>query len=164
MHTVARRIRRSNRWAVAVAAAIGAAGALLLGSLTIASGAPTAGIPHVVDFSTLNAGRPVAGRMFEGLAIINRTGLTGDPQRFTSVRCDAEVGGRRLHAKRLVYGHPQNGLVQVVVCGWRIPATAAGKTLRYWRYSDPGFKRGAIVDFGGTHIGSPVSTWLVTKP
>ena len=118
--------------------------------------------PHDVDFSPIHTQHPVAGRMFEGLAIINRTGLLGTAYRFTSVRCDAEVGGKRLHATHFVYRKPRRGYVQVVVCGWRIPADAAGKTLRFRRDSAFGGWRGAVVVIRGSEtVGGPLISWRV---
>ena len=70
--------------------------------------------------------------MFEGLAI-NRSGLNGTPERFSYVRFAAAIGNKRLPARHLVYGQPRGGSLQVIVCAWRIPADAAGKTLRLWK-------------------------------
>jgi hypothetical protein len=122
--------------------------------------------PDDVDFSTLHAQHPVAGHMFDGLAIIDRTGLNGAPYRFTSVRYDAEIGGKRLRAKHLIYGEPRRGSVQVVICGWRIPANAAGETLRFWPNPEFGGNwRGAVVVIRGSEtVGGPPLTWRVTRP
>ncbi len=98
----------------------------------------------------INADRPVAGQMFEGLTIINRTGLVGRPVPFASVRCDAQIGKERLSATKLAYGVPHRGGLTLVVCGWHIPANAAGKTLRLWKYGAGTAGHQAIVHIGGS--------------
>ena len=158
------RLSRSTRWVVAVAAVVLAVGGTLLGSLASASAGPPP--PDDVDFSRLNARSPVAGHRFEGLAIINRTGLNGSPRRFSSVRCDAEIGGKRLRARHLVYGEPRNGDLQVIVCGWFIPADTAGKTLRFWQNAAGAGGRCAVVRLrpDGNASYSKTFTWRVTNP
>ncbi len=140
--------------------------ASFIGTLTIASAGPP--MPDDVDFSTLNAHRPVPGHLFEGMTIINRTGLNRYPERPTAVRCDAEVGGKRLRARKLVYGEPRDGYTQVIVCGWLVPADAGGETLRFWKNKDPnciGCGRRAVVVFEGSHFtGSPEYRWHIRKP
>jgi hypothetical protein len=155
-----------NRRTAAGALTAAVVGALLSWSLATASAGPPP--PDDVDFSTLNARPPVAGRVFEGLTIINRTGLNNAPEKPSAVRCDAEVGGRRLRARKLVYGEPRLGYMQVIVCGWLIPADAAGKTLRFWKNRDPGCigcgRRAVAVFENSGSTGSPEYTWRIRKP
>ena len=54
--------------------------------------------------------------------------------------------------------------MQVIVCGWLIPADAAGKTLRYWHNPGGDDLRRATIAFRGEHIGGPVHTWQVARP
>ena len=121
--------------------------------------------PRQVDFSTVNADHPVAGRIFEGLTIVNRSGLIGPPARFTSVNCDAEIGNHRLPARKLVYGVPKRGDLQVIVCGWRIPTGTAGKTLRSWKYRAFGGWRGPVVHLApnGATIGGSLGAWRIRR-
>ena len=156
------RVFRLNvrRWAV-VALVANAFAATLLVYLTTASAGPPP--PALVDFSTVHK-RPVAGEVFRGLAIINRSGLVGTPERFSSVRCDGEIAGKRLQARRLVFGEPRRGYVQVVVCGWRIPTAAAGQKLRLWDYGGGPFEHRAFVQLGITTEGSEEFVWGVKKP
>ncbi len=153
------RLPRSTRWVVAVAAV--AVGAALLASLDSASARArfkhpiSKPAPHIVDFSEVRAQYPIAGQMFEGMVIINRTGLTGRPRRFTSVACDAALGTDRLPAKLLTYGKLRHRYLQVIVCGWDIPSDAAGKTLGL-------VDRRASVNFGDNEIvGAAFVTWKV---
>ncbi len=155
-------IARNRRRIVAVSVVVIAS---LVGSLTVASAVPPP--PDDADFAALNAHVPVVGHVFEGLTIINRTGLNGNPQRPSAVRCDAELGGQRLRARKLVYGEPKPGVMQVIMCGWRIPANAAGRTLRLWT-NDPVGSPGchcALIGFGGQDFtDSPEYVWRVTRP
>ena len=163
MHSVARRTPRSTRWAVALAAVVGATGATLIGSLTIASANQIEQVK--AEFWKVHPSRPVAGQMFEGLSIFNETGLNGSPERPSAVHCDAAVGGKRLHGKLLVYGKLRRNDVQVIVCGWRIPAGAAGKTLRFWK-NDPNaaWCRCAVAVFGNSYWHGPAANWRIMKP
>jgi hypothetical protein len=156
--------RRSCRFVAGVAATSIVVYGMLLGVLGSASAGP--GPPNIVDFSRLHV-HPVAGHVFEGLAIINRTGLNGGtPERFIKVRCDAEVGGKRLRATQLVYGKPRSDGVQVVVCGWHIPADGVGKILRLWTYRTPAgyLPHEAQVNTQTAYVGSPEYSWRVMKP
>ena len=135
-------------------AAVGVASAAVLGIALagLSTARADAPPPRKVDFSILNARHPVAGHRFEGLTIINRTGLNGYPERFSAVRCDAQVGRTRLRARKLVYGKPRDGYVQVIVCDWLVPAGAAGKTLRLWRNVPDQRLHGVSVVLGGNSV------------
>jgi hypothetical protein len=136
---------------------------VLLGGLATASRATP--VPDDINFSRLIGRRPVPGRFFVGLAVVNRTGLYGNPERFLFVHCDAAVGGRRLRARVLVYGKPRSGDVQVYACGWLIPADAAGKTLRFWENSGLGYPGPfAVVGVRGGRARSDPYTWRVASP
>ena len=153
---------RRGRWGVAVVAVAVAVGGTLLGSLASASENPLPPL-NTVNFSTLNAHRPVAGHLFEGLAIINRTGLSRAPEGFLAVRCDAEIGGKRLRARHLVYGELRHNYVQVTVCGWLIPADTAGKTLRFWKKNTSWHRPAAVAELPGETDYSNEYTWRVTN-
>lgn len=152
-------MRRTVRAGIAliVFAAAVAAGLLPFGTKASADAPPQ--IP--VDFTTSH-GRPVAGRSFSGLAITNVSGLQGKAVR-TSVYCDAEVGGKRLHARKTTFGTVRPGLVQTTVCSWNIPAAAAGKKLDFWHNLGSGGDHRAVVWVGTGTIGNPEISWRVAK-
>ncbi len=65
----------------------------------------------------------------------------------------------------LVYGKPQWGYLQVIVCSWRIPVGASGKTLRIWNYAPRGGDgHAAIVRINPGIYASPLFTWRIAKP
>jgi hypothetical protein len=129
----------------------------LFGYLSTASAGPPFVAP--IEFWTLHNhhGRPVAGQVFEGLAVTNRSGVLGTPQGFSFVNCDGEIAGKRLTAQKLSFGYARSGEMQVVVCGWRIPADAGGKKLRLWD------EHRAWAQVGNTNEGSPEYVWGVKK-
>ena len=109
--------------------------------------------PVLVNF-TIPHHPPTAGRSFAGLAIVNESnaGTLG------SIECDAEVAGRVLRAREQIFFTPGHTSNQVVVCSWRIPAGAGGKTLRLAN----GDHR-AHVDVADSHYGSPEFSWKVKQ-
>src|SRR5690348_12966612 len=130
-----RRVFRPNvRHGVVVTLVAGAVAATAFGYLSAASAGPPEVLP--IDVWTLHDhhGQPVAGQLFEGLAFVNRSGVLGTPEPFSFVRCDAEIAGKRVNARQLTFGHAVSGDVQVVICGWHIPADTGGKKLRLWDY------------------------------
>ena len=124
--------------------------ALLFGALVLhanASAGPPA--PHPALFGATHA-VPVAGHSFAGLSII--------PQQdayISTVRCDARVGHKTLHARVLRY-HPTRGNKPLAVtCNWRIPAGAEGKSLR--------LSREFITTTAGDKASGPPFVWTIKK-
>ena len=109
--------------------------------------------PLHVNF-TIPHKRPVAGQRFAGLAIVN----LDNAGTLSSIECDAEVGRKVLPARTQTFFTPGHAFSQVVVCSWRIPADAGGKTLRLAN----GDHR-AHVDVADTHYGSPEFSWRVKR-
>lgn len=157
--------RRGHRLTLRLAVGITFAAAFAVTLLSYLA-EPSAGqpMPDLVDFQTISHNaRPVAGQVFEGLAIINRSGLVGTAERFSYVHCDGEIAGKRLPARKRFFGEPRRGYTQVVVCSWQIPPDAGGKTLRLWDYGLGRFEHRASVQLGDTNEGSPEVTWGVQK-
>jgi hypothetical protein len=135
------------RQMVVMALVASVVGVTLLGYLATASAVPPPAPP--VDLLT-SPKRPVAGEVFRGLAIVNRS-----PDRFSWVDCNAQIAGKRLFAlKHFFVPSSRVGSRQVVVCGWRIPRGAAGETL----YQDDADG----VQYGGTTQGLAFE-WTVKK-
>jgi hypothetical protein len=86
--------------------------------------------PKLYDFVASHK-RPVAGRSFTGVVVVNV-----DPQATTVTRvlCDAEVAKQRLRARQQRFSSSFYDKVTAIACSWRIPANAGGKTLRLWKY------------------------------
>jgi hypothetical protein len=122
-------------------------GVTLFGYLATASAGPPP--PVLIDFLT-SPKHPVAGEVFRGLAIVNRS-----PDRFSSVDCDAGIAGKRLPAMKHFFVPRAGSSRQVVVCSWRIPRGAAGETL----YQDDA--DGVL--YGGAYQGLGEFAWTVKK-
>lgn len=118
-------MRRATWSAVALAALAAAVAAGLLSFGTRASADAPPQIPVVF---TTQHGHPVAGRSFSGLAVTNISGLQNAVVQ-TSVKCDAAIAGKRLRARKTVFGIVRPGQVQTTVCSWHIPVGTAGKRL-----------------------------------
>jgi hypothetical protein len=146
---------------------IGVVAALVLGTAA-ASGDATGRSGIVIEFSTLHHGHghPVAGRVFKGLAVTNNSGLDGNPQPFSVLRCAADIGGKRLPAHKTISGSATSGQSQVVVCAWRIPANAGGKKLRLWNNNGSSltWAHRAYARVGNYRVGSEQFVWRVVKP
>jgi hypothetical protein len=120
------------------------AAALLLASAS--AGPPP---PHPALFGATHA-LPVAGQSFAGLSIIPLQGAY-----IFTVRCDARLGRKTLHARVFRY-HPTGGNKPLAVtCSWRIPAGGQGKTLRLSRES--------ITTTAGDEASGPPFVWTVKK-
>lgn len=102
--------------------------------------------------------RPIAGRLFVGVVVVNR-----DPARaaIRRVQCDAEVGGRRLHGRLRRYFAPPYQDAADVACSWRIPADAGGEKLRLWRYRFG--RRVRVLGTSGFAARSDTFSWVVER-
>ena len=140
----------NGRHVVVIALVASVAGVTLLGYLATASAVPPPSPP--IDLLT-SPKRPVAGEVFRGLAIVNRS-----PDRFSRVDCDAGLSGKRLPAIKhfFVPSSRAGSSRQVVVCSWKIPRGTAGDTL----YGDDVDS----VQYGGTYQGlGGEFFWIVKK-
>jgi hypothetical protein len=118
-------------------------------------GTASAGPPPPIHANfTIPHRSPVAGKRFTGLAIVN----VDNAGTLSSIECDAEIGGKVLPARTQTFFTPGHAFSQVVVCSWRIPADAVGKTLRL----DNGDHR-AHVDVTDSHYGSPEFSWRTKR-
>ena len=109
--------------------------------------------PVHVNF-TIPHKQPVAGQRFAGLAIVN----VDNAGTLSSIECDAEVGGKVLPARTQTFFTPGHAFRQVVVCSWRIPTNAGGKTLRLANGDHC-----AHVDAADTRYCSPEFSWSVKR-
>jgi hypothetical protein len=102
--------------------------------------------------------RPIAGRLFVGVVVVNR-----DPARaaIRRVRCDAQVGNRRLRAQQRQYFAPPNRDAADIACSWRIPAGARGEKLRLWKYRFG--RRVGVLGTSGFVARSNTFSWLVER-
>jgi hypothetical protein len=139
------------RHAVMLVLLAGVVAATLAWYLSTASAGPPA--PILVNF-TLPHQHPVAGQLFEGLAIVNRS-TWGT---LSSIKCDAEVAGKTLPARKQTFFTPNKTRKQVVICSWQIPAGTDGKPLRF-----SGNEHRAHVNVGGMNYGSPEFSWIVKR-
>lgn len=135
-------------------------------------------ITFFVNFARVS-GHPVAGQMFTGVKLVVAKPKVRQVEWF---RCGATVGKGQLQARKQVsfaaspprgVRLPSHGPVEVIACSWRIPADAAGKTLRLLNYSANMIQRHshldsrAVVAIAGTkrqpgaEIGSPEYSWVV---
>jgi len=158
---IGRAVGRSKlrHWLVVALAMAVAAAALLSYLAGTSSGQPA---PATVDF-TMSHHLPVAGRTFTGLTIINLN-HSSVVAPFGGVRCDAQVGGKRLAARQNLFYTPPHRYIQAVACGWAIPADAAGKRLRLWDYGGTYVNDRAWVDSSDGRQASPEFSWVVQKP
>ena len=105
--------------------------------------------PHPALFGATHA-LPVAGQPFAGLSIIPLQGAY-----ISTVRCDAQLGRKTLHARVLRY-HPTRGNKPLAVtCIWRIPAGTQDKSLR--------LSREFITTTAGDVAKGPPFAWTVKK-
>ncbi|HJQ74069.1 MAG TPA: discoidin domain-containing protein [Gaiellaceae bacterium] len=113
--------------------------------------------PKLYDFVVTHK-RPVAGRRFTGVVVVNR-----NPQAtiITRVLCDAEVAKRRLHGRQQRFYSPGTENVTAVACSWHVPAAASGKQLRIWGY--PFGRRVRVFDDAGTATDSDPLSWVVKR-
>lgn len=131
--------------------AIGA-GSLFLAKASAVPG-PASGFGFIATHN-----RPVAGRPFIGVVVVNR-----DPARtaIQRVRCDAQVGNQRLRSRQRKYFAPTYRDAADIACSWRIPADARGEKLRLWKY-----RFGRRVDVLGTSgfaAKSRAFSWLIEQ-
>src|ERR1700751_6235875 len=108
---------------IGAAASIIAVGA---GSLFLAKASAVPGPAPGYGFIATHS-RPIAGRLFTGVVVVNR-----DPSRaaIRRVRCDAQVGKQRLRGRqRRYFARPYEDAADIA-CSWRIPAGARGEKLR----------------------------------
>lgn len=140
-------------WGAAIALLFAAAAATAPGYLERASAGPPP--PPRVLF-TIPSRQPVEGQAFAGLSIFNLTNT------LNSVHCDAQIGAKRLAARKEFFFIPGNKTRLAVVCSWQIPAGAGGKRLRLWDYKSSGNR--AVVTVGqATPSESPALSWIVKK-
>ena len=142
-------MRRRSLVALILTLAGGTAAVLHLA--TASAGPPP---PRVIDMLT-STRRPVAGEVFRGLSIVNRS-----PYRITRLDCDADIAGSVVPGIKHFYvpQHGTSGSLQVIVCSWKIPRDAAGYTV------DP--DDADNVQYGGGYYGlGTVGTfsWTVKK-
>jgi hypothetical protein len=102
--------------------------------------------------------RPMAGQLFIGVVVVNR-----DPTRaaIRRVRCDAQVGNRRLRGRQRQYFAPPYKDAADVACSWRIPANARGEKLRLWKYRFG--RRVGVLATSGVVADSRIFSWLVKR-
>lgn len=102
--------------------------------------------------------RPIAGRLFVGVVVVNR-----DPARaaIRRVQCDAQVGGRRLRGRQRRYFAPPYRDAADIACSWRIPADARGQKLRLWKYRFG--RRVGVLGTSGFVARSIPFSWLVER-
>jgi hypothetical protein len=113
--------------------------------------------PTLYDF-VVPPRRPVAGRPFTGVMVVN-----ADPQATTIARvlCDAGIAKQRLRGREQRFFSSVYNKVTAIACTWRIPANAGGKRLRLWKYPF-GPRVGVFTDLGLVADSAPFS-WVVKR-
>ena len=97
----------------------------------------------------------VAGKTFEGLRFRYR-----GPATISWVKCDAEIAGKRLHARqRSLFAGPHQRTE--VTCSWRIPAHTGGKRLRLW--TNDGRARGWVIHIWHHLAETGNASWKVKR-
>ena len=126
-------------------------------ALAKASAGPGPPLGFGFDFIATHE-RPVAGRVFIGVVVVNR-----DPARaaIRRVRCDAQVGNRRLRGRQRQYFVPPYEDAADLACSWHIPADAGGQKLRLWKY--PFGRRVGVLAASGAVTNSHTFSWIVRR-
>jgi hypothetical protein len=93
--------------------------AAILHLATASAGPPP---PQYIDLMA-STRRPVAGEVFRGLAVVNRS-----THRISKLDCDADLAGNVLPGIKhyFVPRFAIDGSLQVVLCSWKIPRGSAG--------------------------------------
>ena len=128
----------------------------LAASIATAGTASAAG-PMPTGFGFVPAHtRPVAGQRFVGVVVVDNEPQS---QHVSRVRCDAQIGAERLRGRQRPYFDGQHQEATAIACSWRIPANAAGKTLRLWDYRFG--RRVGVYGRSGLDTVSRSFSWLV---